>query len=588
MPKVYEQQVSWQPANGARMQYDKIQDMITPALENAARDADEVQQSIVAMQDKQVADAAEALAKRQSDIIKNFDEFSLKDPQGEMVNRSMKEWDKFIAEMPVEARRRFERNNPKAREIFELKSKEAATSRARQYTTAKKKADVDRTAQDIIARGVTPEGIKAMLQQEYDSAGKTMTPEDFIEYQQLLGAATQQGAIKDAISHGNLARAQALNDDREFTVNLSPEKIANNRDSINRLLDKESGGDGSGSGSGSGSGTSKGGSLYSSFILAQQESGFYDPAGAAQEAISVYQAIASGKPRELLYARGIDDNTVIAGGKTLGQIYDKMYPEQRQKLMEDASKAAMLGNTPAMIAARTAVGNVSELVVEATKAPDYVKKQEATDRADILVGRLIENGGAKVIELGAEDGYKNVLRNAIDARAARADQMNQTVVSASALYGVGRADLSSQYSRWNKEIEEANAALGLNYSPVMPLPKTPANEAQAMIDNLSWTGKMSKADMIVPQRVDPKIADIKMVDWVSGNQGQALLKDMERGGQVPKGMVEQWNKEHDDIMKGITPMCLTNDVTFKEYADCLAENGWAPVRKYFCPLHQIF
>ena len=564
MPKVYEQQLSWQAANGPHMQYDKIQDMITPAMENAARAADEVQRGIMAMQDKRVAEAADALAQKQAEIIKNFDEFSLKDPQGEMVNRSMKEWDKFIAEMPYEARNRFERNNPKAREIFELKSKEAATTRARQYTTAVKKANVNRTAQDIITRGVTPEGIKALLQQEYDTAGKTMTPEDLIEYQQLLGSTTQQGAIKDAMSHGNLGYAQVLNDDKEFTVNLSPEKVATNREAINRLMEKDD--DSGGTGSGSGGTKSKGGSLYSNMVLGMQSAGVpADTAGAAQRAIDVYETIAGGATKDALNRMGIDDDTVIAGGKTLKQIYDNMYPEARQKLMQEAAEAAMKMNTPAMEEAMAQVGNITELVVEADRASDAIKKQEATERADLLVSRLIENGGAKFIQLGDADGYKNVVKNAISAKHAREDQMNQTVASASVVYGTGRADLSSQYSRWSKELDPYE---------VMPLPHTPANEADAMIEGIKTMGKMSKADMIVPQKVDSRIADLRMQDYVTGDSGAAFFKNLEKSGEVPKGMYEQWNKEVNDTYKGITPMCLTNNVTFQEYADCLAKNGW--------------
>lgn len=617
MPKVYDQQVSWQAANGARMQYDKIQDMITPALENAARDADQVQQSIVAMQDKQVANAADALAKRQSEIIKNFDEFSLKDPQGEMVNRSMKEWDKFIADLPYEARNRFERNNPKAREIFELKSKEAATARARQYTTAEKKANVNKKAQEIIARGVTPEGIKKALQEEYADADKTMFVDDALEYRQLLGSITQQGAIKDAMSHGNLAYAKALNDDPEFTAFLSPEKIANNAESIQRLIDAENG---TGSGDGTSGGTkTKRGSLYDNLVISEQNAGRNaDTSSAAQRSISVYQAISGGKSIENIKAMGdipildekgnpvldkngnpvvlhtIDEDTVIAGGKTLKQIYEKMYPAERQKLMDEATSAVMKGNNPASNAAMGMVTDITMLATEARNADTEAKKQEATDKLDIMIGGLIESGGANMIKSAAPNEYNNVFNNEVVARKARQAQMEQTMQSVSTIYGFGRADLSSQYSRWNREFDEA--------SSVMPLPHTPINEAQAMIDNISMMGQMSKADMIVPHKVDESVANVRMLaikreggiagdilSSVTAMGGERTLAgngredswaimeaaQMEARGKVPRGFASQYKEDLENLRNGITPMCLTNGVTAQEYADCLAKNGWS-------------
>lgn len=551
MPKVYDQQISWQATNTQKMQYDKLQDFISPAMENAARAANNVQQAIVEMQDKQVAEAADLLAQKQADIINNFDEFSLKDPQGEMVNRSMKEWDKFIAEMPVEARRRFERNNPKAREIFELKSQEAATKRARGYTTAKKKADVNRTAQDIIARGVTPENIQVLLQQEYDDAGKTMTPEDYIEYQQLLGYAVQQGAIDDAISHGNLSRAMALNDRKDFTVNLSPKEIAKNRISINRLMDKDEDGDGSGSGSGSGS--AKGGSLYNSLVMTT-----YDSDGAARRSIDVYHKISSGMPKQVINAMGIDDNTIIAGGKTLAQIYN-MYPEQRQALMEKASKAAMVMNSPAMDSAMRQVGEITALMTESEMTEDAAEKQSIIEKLDSMVYDAMENGGAEFIKLGDADGYKNVMSKAIQATLARSDQENQTMASTSQVYGYGRVDLSEPLYK------------NIDQYEVMPLPHTPANEAEAMIDDARWTGKMSKADLTVPQKVDNSVANRRL----EGADMYLNLRMAENKGQVPKGISQQYLSEAEDLKAGITPMCLTNGITYQEYADCLYKKGWS-------------
>jgi hypothetical protein len=563
------------------MQYDKLQDYISPALDNAARAAENVQQAIVEMQDKEVADAAAEVAQKQADIINNFDEFSLQDPQGEMVNRSMKEWDKFMADMPVAARRRFDRNNPKAREIFKLKTEEAATKRARQYTTAKKKADVDRTSQDIIAGAVGPDGkvnpakVKERLQYEYDNAGKTMTPDDLVEYQKLLGSTTQQGAIMDAISRGQLAEAKALNEDREFTANLSPEQIAKNRQSIQRLMN---GGSGDGDGSGSGSGNTKGGSLYNTMVL-----GTGDAAGSALRAMEVYNAIASGLSMEDVLKKTalrddngellVDENgnfypimspdDVIFGGKTLREVYDNMYPEERQKLMKKAKEAAMVENTPAMVFARAEVGHLNELITESQDSSLTADaRQAATEKADIQVFKMLNNGSADILQLGADDGFKATFLKALDAALARNDQENQTMTSVSNIYGIGRVDVGSH-------IYDDTDVLN-----VMSLPQTPANETQAMFEDFKWTGKMSKADLVIPQKVDSSIANLKIVDYVQGNSGSAFFRRLEKNGQVPMGLQQQWNEELKDIHNGITPMCLTNDVTFQEYADCLYKKGW--------------
>lgn len=579
MPRVYDQQISWQPTGTQKMQYDKLQDYISPALDNAARAAENVQQAIVEMQDKEVADAAAEVAQKQADIINNFDEFSLQDPQGEMVNRSMKEWDKFMADMPVAARRRFDRNNPKAREIFKLKTEEAATKRAREYTTAKKKADVNRTSQDIIAGAVGPDGkvnpakVKERLQYEYDNAGRTMTPDDLVEYQKLLGSTTQQGAIMDAISRGQLAEAKALNEDREFTANLSPEQIAKNRQSIQRLMN---GGSGDGDGSGSGSGNTKGGSLYNTLLL-----GNGDAAGAAINAMSVYNAIASGLSMEDVLKKTalrddngellVDENgnfypimspdDVIFGGKTLREIYDNMYPEERQKFMKKAKEAAMVENTPAMVFARAEVGHLNELITESQDSSLTADaRQAATEKVDIQVFKMLNNGSADILQLGADDGFKATFLKALDAALARNDQENQTMASVSNIYGIGRADVGTP-------VYDATADM----FNVIPLPQTPANETQAMFEDFKWTGKMSKADLVIPQKVSSNVSGIKL----SGSVRDYLpVKAAEERGEVPRGFSQQYLSDVESLSDGITPMCLTNDVTFQEYADCLYKKGW--------------
>jgi len=590
MPRVYDQQIAWQPTGTQKMQYDRLQDFITPAMENAARAADNIQQAIVSIQDKQVADAADALAQKQADIINNFDEFSLKDPQGEMVNRSMKEWDKFIAEMPVEARRRFERNNPKAREIFELKTTEAATKRARNYANAQAKADVPRAAQDIIARsGGDPRKIQVFMQQKEAEMSKSMTPEDFIEYQKTLGYAVQQGAIDDAISHGNLAQAKALNNRREFTKNLTPEQVAKNRMTIQRLLDKEEKDE-----DGSGSGKSKGPSFYDGLIIAQQKAGHNaDTAGAAARATNVYNSIASGASIENVKRMGdvplldengnpvldkdgnpvvmetIDDKTIIAGGKTLAEIYN-MYPAQRQKLMEDAKKAAALSNSPASTEAMSYVNRISATMTEVEMAKDVSEKLQAQEELDGLVLDAMSNGYEDLMDLVLPDSYKKTYADAKASSLARTDQMNQTMASASKVYGHSRADFGD-----NKlyDVDTYNA------TGVMPLPHTPASEAEAILDTAKWTGKMSKADLIVPQKVDKAIAGNVLWSPKSGLEESKYVESAEQNEMVPKGFTEQYRADVADLQNGVTPMCLTTGVTYKEYEDCLRKNGWSPKYK---------
>lgn len=563
MPRVYDQQIAWQPTGTQKMQYDRLQDFITPAMENAARAADNIQQAIVSIQDKQVADAADALAQKQADIINNFDEFSLKDPQGEMVNRSMKEWDKFMAEMPVEARRRFERNNPKAREIFELKTTEAATKRARNYANAQAKADVPRVAQDVIARsGGDPRKIQLFMQQKEAEMSKSMTPEDFIEYQKTLGYAVQQGAIDDAISHGNLAQAMALNDRREFTKNLTPEQVAKNRMTIQRLMDKEEKDE-----DGSGSGKSKGPSYYDNLVMTQQKEGYNaDTAGAAARATNVYNAISGGASKETINRMGIDDNTIIANGKTLAEIYN-MYPAQRQKLMEDAKKAAVLSNSPASTEAMSYVNRISATMTEVETAKDVSEKLKAQEELDGLVLDAMSNGYEDIIEHAVPESFKKTWNDSKASVLARTDQMNQTMESASKVYGYSRADFGD-----NKlyDVDTYNA------TGVMPLPHTPASEAEAILDTAKWTGKMSKADLIVPQKVDKAIADTRLL---GSYRDFPRVLAAEQTGQAPAGFAEQYESEVKDIENGVTPMCLTTGVTYKEYEDCLRKNGWSPKYK---------
>ncbi|MBQ2176491.1 MAG: hypothetical protein II453_16000, partial [Alphaproteobacteria bacterium] len=310
-----------------------------------------------------------------------------------------------------------------------------------------------------------------------------------------------------------------------------------------------------------------------------------DAAGSALNAMNVYNAIASGLSMEDVLKKTalrddngellVDENgnfypimnpdDVIFGGKTLREIYDNMYPEERQKLMKKAKEAAMVENTPAMVFARAEVGHLNELITESQDSSLTADaRQAATEKADIQVFKMLNNGSADILQLGADDGFKATFLKALDAALARNDQENQTMASVSNIYGIGRADIGSHIYD------------GTDVLNVMSLPQTPANETQAMFEDFKWTGKMSKGDLVIPQKVfSGDVGSYKLYSGFAKVHASNLAKQ-EKMGWIPRGLSKTYLEDVESLRDGVTPMCLTNGITLQEYTDCLYKKGWRP------------
>ena len=144
MPKVYDQQISWQAPATQKMQYDKLQDFITPALQNVTKASQNATDLMVEIGDKRAAGELEQAAKDAAFDIENWQDFSEPEKtQDKMVESAMAKYDAVMANLDPSTRRRMDMYNPKAREIYEVKAKEKAADVSYNYAYKAIDANMD-------------------------------------------------------------------------------------------------------------------------------------------------------------------------------------------------------------------------------------------------------------------------------------------------------------------------------------------------------------------------------------------------------------------------------------------------------------
>lgn len=226
MPKVYEQQLSWQPANGARMQYDRIQDFITPALENATKTSQNAMDALRQVGDKQAASELEQAAMDAAFDIDNWTDFSKpEETQDKMVANAMEKYDKVFANLDPSTQRRMNLYNPKAREIYEVKAKEKAADASYNYAFKDAMANMDKDVGRMITESnpEDPSSVKNAMNAHLARMKKTMRPADYLAYEKALKPTAEKGLVDWYIAQGRLGDAynSVINDGATGDVNES-------------------------------------------------------------------------------------------------------------------------------------------------------------------------------------------------------------------------------------------------------------------------------------------------------------------------------------------------------------------------------
>lgn len=240
MARIYDAQIEWQAPTAHRFQAQPIKDYISDGLKNVAVAADQASRGIQTLKDKDAAETMRLAGEAVQAYIDNFEDFSGDNFIGEMEANAMKIWDGAFGGLDSATQARFNNNNPEARDIFNLKVHQAAVEHTFDHEKMYWHRQLPSMATDIVSLG-NPNAIKAAMQKQVDflTEGTSMRQKDATEAVDRLQAMVAQGAISQAIGEGRTSDAAALNNDKDFTLMLTPEQIASNNRAIKSLLNEQ-------------------------------------------------------------------------------------------------------------------------------------------------------------------------------------------------------------------------------------------------------------------------------------------------------------------------------------------------------------
>ena len=224
MPKVYEQQVSWQATNTQKMRYDALQDFISPALERANQSTQQAMEALRQIGDKQAASELEQAARDSAAEIENWQDFSEPEKtQDKMVASAMEKYDKVMASLDPATRNRINMYNPKSREIYELKAKEKASDVSYDYAYKEAVTNLDSDVGRLIneSNPENPETVKAAVDNHLDKMRQTMRPRDFLTYSKSVKSTAEKGLVDWYVAHGDLNKALATMENDKYTGDVN-------------------------------------------------------------------------------------------------------------------------------------------------------------------------------------------------------------------------------------------------------------------------------------------------------------------------------------------------------------------------------
>lgn len=240
MAKIYDAQIQWQAPSGHRFQAQPLEDYISAGLANVSRAAGEASEGIQKLHDQDAAALMEKADKESKKFVEDFEDFSGDNYMGKMEAGAMKFWDDAYAQLDEPTKRRFDMYNPKAREIFEVKTKKAAVEKTFSHQHDQYKRRVPIMASQIVALG-DPNLIKKALAAKINELSETsnMRAGDLEEIIDSLRLEVADGAIAQAIGEGRLEDAAALNNDLDFSSAITPTKRASNNVTIQNTLNEQ-------------------------------------------------------------------------------------------------------------------------------------------------------------------------------------------------------------------------------------------------------------------------------------------------------------------------------------------------------------
>lgn len=171
MPAIKNAQIQWNAPQTHKFSADKLNDYITQGLDNLSRVAGETAETTAKFLDEEIAAQMRKVATDAARAISEENDF---DGDYSSLNKKiMDNWDKAFSQFDSATQTRFNRNNPRARDIFELKIGEEIVKkeRAQQAATIRDLKIPSWTSEVMLAKGSTPEEtmrIQNELQQKYN------------------------------------------------------------------------------------------------------------------------------------------------------------------------------------------------------------------------------------------------------------------------------------------------------------------------------------------------------------------------------------------------------------------------------------
>lgn len=240
MARIYDAQIEWQAPNAHRFQAQPLKDYISNGLANVAQAAAQASEGVQKIHDQDAASKMKLAADAAQKYVNDFEDYSAENYMDVMEAGAMKIWDDAFGSLDEPTKRRFEQNNPEARNIFNLKIHEAATDKTFNHIYTEYDRRVPMMANEITALD-DPNEIKAILEATVDSILNTsgMRAEDAEKIVDKLREEVSKGAINQMIGEGRLDDAAALTNDLQFSALISPSERAKFNTTIQTLLEAE-------------------------------------------------------------------------------------------------------------------------------------------------------------------------------------------------------------------------------------------------------------------------------------------------------------------------------------------------------------
>lgn len=369
MPKVYEQQITAQAAGGSRVKYDKIQDYITPALENANKATQNAMDAMRKIGDSRAASELEKAARDAASEIENWSDFSKPEKTiGDMMSSGMKKYDDVMSKLDSSTRNRISMYNPKSREIFELKVQEQANKAVFDYSYKNSMANLDLDVGNLITESnpEDPMSVIASMDAFLEQAKNTMRPADYLVYKNSVKSATEEGLVEWYIAHGNLLAAKRAAMDDNVTGDVSETTRARWLKSIKSMEDSAN------------KGSSATWKEMNYLDVHTANGGSVEEGLLRMSKLSEYAVSGTALPAHLQkYA-----NEVLAGGKTYNELM-QMPRSQRVAIIGDNNTAVTKGVQEQELVRRSFLSMQDEFI-NITDDPDTSgEPRKLKEKADI-------------------------------------------------------------------------------------------------------------------------------------------------------------------------------------------------------------